>query len=208
MARSLRKPPRRGAFPHHRPSRSASTPRSSSPDCPASSSPAMFQQDESHPRVRGAVGRPLPLRPHPRRHPHLSGPGGGRRRSGLVPAARRLHHLHPSRPRPRPGQGRRREAVHGRTHGQGHRLLQGPGRLHAHRRHEPGHPRRQRHRGRGHRAWPRDRRWPRRCWATAGSPSASSATAPSTRASSTRCPTWPPSGSCPACSSARTTCTA
>ena len=63
-------------------------------------------------------------------------------------AERRLHHQHAPRPRPLPGQGRvARPDVRGAAR-QGSRLLQGQGRLDAHRR--PGHrqPRRQRHRRR------------------------------------------------------------
>ena len=62
---------------------------------------------------------------------------------------RRLHHQHASRPRPSDRQRGPAQADAGRDLRQGHRLLQGQGRLHAHRRLWPGHPRRERHRGRG-----------------------------------------------------------
>ncbi len=150
MARSLRKPPGTALSrttarlesstleETHRP-----VPRAAHRDVP---------KDESHPRVRGTVRRAVPVRPHPGRDPHLPGPGGCGRRSGVAVAPRRLRLLHAPGARPRPCQGRGREAVHGRTHGQGHRVLPGPGRLHAHRRHEPGYPRRERHRRRRYRA--------------------------------------------------------
>ena len=70
--------------------------------------------------------------------------------------ARRLHHQHAPRPRPLPGQGRVARSHVRRAARQGSRLLQGQGRLDAHRR--PGHrqPRRERHRRRQRRH--RDRR--------------------------------------------------
>ena len=69
---------------------------------------------------------------------------------------RRLHHQHASRSRPLPGQGRVARSDVRRAARQGSRLLQGQGRLDAHRR--PGHrqPRRERHRRRQRRH--RDRR--------------------------------------------------
>ena len=85
------------------------------------------------------------------------------------------------------------------------RPLQGPRRLDAHRRLLTRHARRQRDRRRRHRA--RDRRGARRerSRERARSPSRSSATAPPTRACSTRASTWPRSGACPSSTSARTT---
>ena len=61
----------------------------------------------------------------------------------------RLHHQHPPRPRPLHRQGRRRiDRMMAELLRQGDRLLQGQGRLHAHRRLLRGHPGRQRHRRR------------------------------------------------------------
>ena len=115
------------------------------------------------------------------------------------------HHL----PRPRPHAGLR-HGPQGRDGGAdraARRLLQGQGRLDAHvlqgeellRR--PRHRRRQRAAGRRHRLrqpLPRQRR-------ACASPI--SATAPPTRARSTRASTWPSCGSCPSSSSSRTTST-
>ena len=61
---------------------------------------------------------------------------------------RRLHHQHPPRPRPLPGQGRSDRPDVRRTAGQRGRLLPGQRRLDAHRRPGNGQPGRQRHRRR------------------------------------------------------------
>ena len=62
----------------------------------------------------------------------------------------RLHHLHPSRPRPLHRQGRRSQADVRRVLRQGRRLLPRTRRLHAHRRRGDRQSGRQRHRGRRH----------------------------------------------------------
>ena len=120
----------------------------------------------------------------------------------------RRDHLHPPRPRALHRQGRRPDPDDGRAAGQGDRLLPRPRRLDAHRRRRHRQPRRQRHRRRAASRSPPVPRWPTSCAARTASSPASSATAPPTRAPSTRRSTWPRSGSCRWSSSARTTSTA
>ena len=64
-------------------------------------------QDAPDPRLRGRRRAGLYARAHPRHHASVHRPGGERR--GRLHAAdrRRLHHLHPPRPRPLHRQGRR-----------------------------------------------------------------------------------------------------
>ena len=78
----------------------------------------------------------------------LRGPGGGRRRGVLDPDHARSRDQHPPRPRALHRQGRRHPAHDGRALRPRGRLLQGQGRVHAHRRLRGGHAGRQRHRRR------------------------------------------------------------
>ncbi len=111
------------------------------------------------------------------------------------------------RPRPLHRQGRLAREDDGRADGTGHRLLQGPGRLDAHRRSRAQHPRRQRDRRRGHRHRHRRGAVATSCAATARSAWCSSATARPTKASSTSASTSARCGSCRWCTCARTTST-
>ena len=73
--------------------------------------------------------------------------GGDRRRRLRRARKERLHHEHPSRPRPLRRQGARPEADDGRDHRPRGRLLPRPRRQHAHHRDRRGHARRGRDRG-------------------------------------------------------------
>ena len=88
-------------------------------------------------------------------HTYIGMEGLGRRLL-LGAAAGRLHHVDPPRPRPLHRQGRPARPDDGRAARQGDRLLQGQGRLDAHRRRRRRHPRRERDRRRRDRD--RDRR--------------------------------------------------
>ena len=157
--------------------------------------------------LRGAgLGR-LSRRQDLRRRALLHRRGGRCRRRLRRARAGRPDHLDASRPRPLHRQGRRPQAHDGRALWPADRLLQGQGRLHAHRRFRHRHARRERHRRRRHldrhrrgargadgRQRPRRRLLLRRrrlqCRAR------------STSASTSRRP-----GSCRSSTSARTTCT-
>ena len=80
--------------------------------------------------------------------PRFDRRGGARHRGVRGAAQNRPHHLDPSRPRPSARQGRPARPDDGRAVWQEDRLLQGQGRLDAHRRLRARHPRRQRHRRR------------------------------------------------------------
>ena len=99
-------------------------------------------------RVRRARQRSLLAGADARPHAPLPGRRGRGRRHLRSAAAGRLRHQHAPRPRALPGQGRDARSDVCRTARQGSRVLQGQGRLDAHRR--PGHREsgRQRHRGR------------------------------------------------------------
>ena len=135
--------------------------------------------------------------------------GGRRGRRVRGVERRRPDHLDPSRARPPRRQGRRLQPDDGRADGQGHRLLQGQGRVDAHLRPRPRHARRQRDR----RCRLADRRRRRR------SPTSTARQRPGgggvlrrRRHQHRRLPRGRQHGvraaSCPSCSSARTTSTA
>ena len=88
-------------------------------------------RDAHDPAHRGGA-RPLPpARTDPRRVPHLRRAGGDRRRRLRPPRAHRRGVQHPSRPRPRAGEGSRPGIAHRRALRAGHRLLAGARRQHA-----------------------------------------------------------------------------
>ncbi len=108
----------------------------------------MYRRHGDDPGLRGAGQRPVPRREDARPRPPLHRRRGGRGRRLLGLAPRRLHHQHPPRSRPLPGQGRRRRAdVRGAARPRA-RLLPRQGRLDAHRRPREREPRRQRDRRR------------------------------------------------------------
>ena len=85
----------------------------------------LFEEEAGRLMEGGPAARlPAPLRR----------PGGVRRGRHGEPARRRRHHLHAPRPRPRRREGRRPQVHVRRAVRQGHRLLQGPRRQHAHQR--------------------------------------------------------------------------
>ena len=122
--------------------------------------PRSLRHHAPHPRLRGQDRRPLPGRRRQGHGPQLQGRGGDRRRRLRHAARRRHHRLLSPRPRPLHRQGRAHRPHDGGADGPPDRLLPGPRRLHAHRRHGAQHHGRERHRGRGHAA--RHRRRPRR----------------------------------------------
>ena len=109
---------------------------------------AVLPPDGGHPAVRGAGQRSLHTRADAGPGPPLHRRRGHRRRRLRGAAQRRLRDQHPPRPRPLPGQGRVAEPDVRRAARQGSRLLQGQGRVDAHRRPRHRQPGRQRHRRR------------------------------------------------------------